>query len=285
MTATDLKHLNEANVETIVSLVRGLLANGGIIPNCILYGFETTPGIPTGTYYAPGAAILNGEICVFDGQTVSGAIPAPPNVYAIQTNDTYLSGNPVLYADATFKNVHLVRKAVISIVTTPLSSTQLLLSNAPKFMDLLKANVLSEDSGWLYVGAPGAAPFYNSFDSSFPWSSVEVTLRYRRFFGRTAILEGLFNFEGVGTLPLITSINTTPLIVTQLPIGFRPDNGESYCTIRVETPDGECYFDARVTGGGRLELYRVYGYPNTVTASSFAGTLSTGRAFFHYALN
>lgn len=286
VTATDLKHLNESTFETLIALIRGLLANGTTIPNCILYGFESSPSVPSGTYFAPGAAILDGEICVFDGQTVSGSTPAPPNIRAIITSDTYLAGNPVLYADNTTKNVHLVRKAVISTVTPPLTATQLQLSGAPLFKDVLKNNLLSEDSGWIYVGGIGGVVYLNGFNDSYPGGTAEERLRYRRMFGKTVFVEGFFNFEGIGSVPSLASITgTTPLDICKLPLGFSPDDGNSYCIIQMKTPDGPCTFDAIIRSNGFVQLIRAYNYPGSVTPASFVGTNAIGRVFFNYALS
>lgn len=285
ITATDLKHLNEAYSETIIALVRGLLAQGTTIPNCILYGFEQSPGVPSGTYFSPGAAILDGEICSFAGQTVTGAAPIPPNVRAIVTNDTYLAGNPVTYADASTKNVHLATIATISTVTTPLSANQLLLSGATKFIDILKGNLLSDDSGWMYVGAIGAPAFSGTFSNSWPFGSIHETLRFRRIYGRMAIVQGRFDFDGVGAAASLAAISPSlPLDIFVLPTGFRPDNGSAFCEAEVDTPDGKSYFSIRILSNGRVQIFKAYNWDVSVTPSSFTGTLSTGHIHLHFPL-
>ncbi len=276
ITVNDIEHMQDGLTEAIIALVKALATDGAAIPNCVLFGFNITASGGGFTTYAPGAAVINGEICQFDGATVASGLTLP-NHYVIRTSDTYVAGNPITYGDGSTKNVHLIRKVIIASSAVATTSNEIDLDHFTLLKDVLKANLFSFTNAWVRVGSGGGAPAYNSTFLGYGLTTAEE-LRFCKLLSGMVIIEGGLEFNGVSTVGSLGSINyTTPLRIFTLPVGYRPDTGSAYMEVSVETPDGWASFTVKVYDNGNVSLVKVYNIGAGVTPASFNGTLSIAR--------
>lgn len=276
----DLIHVQDGVKESIISMMKGLVSSGASVPNCILYGVVFTQyGVSSVFDISAGAIVLDGEICLFDG-IIAVDLDAYPNKYVFSPLDTYPANNPVIYANATPRNVHLIRKAQmlgIPIANTPAVNQAEM--NIKRFTDILKDNLFpSANSAWRYVGNAGQPPLLNGFTVGFPGNTPQQCLRFCKLINGDVRINSYLDFNGVSTVASLANITyLNPLVIFTLPGGFRPDSAEAFSTVSVETPDGWCSFKIRVKANGNVELMQAYNYTvGVVTPSSFAGSLAIG---------
>lgn len=270
--AYDLVHLNEALVETVTDLMKGLLSNGASIPNCILYGLQKTVYGNGDVGFTSGAVVLSGEICQFDAQlVVDGTITGYGVITAV---DTYAANNPITYGNGTPRNVHRIRKAQVVNQVGAATSSQLDWSTTTRFTDVLKANLFAvNNTSWIYPGDPGQPAYQNGFNVSFPWTDKETTLRFYKSLMGEVYMRGLVGLDGIAGAATLAAITySTPIVVTNLTAGFRPDKGGALQEVRVETPDGFCTVVFHVAHTGDVRVVKVKNIDAGVDPSSFSGT-------------
>lgn len=214
LSGDDITHTQTGMTESVIALAKGLLSNGVAIPNCILYGFIATPAGMGFVNYSAGAAVLDGEICIFAGATVNPALVIPQH-FVIRPSDTYPATNPVTYADASTKNVHLDRVAIIAISVVATAFNEIDLDTGVRFLDVLKTN-LSTTEAWRLVGAVGqpASP-------SWPWYDTGSQIYFRK---RTLL--NAIEIRGAISLTGTAAISDPPLNYTlfTMPAGYIPSN-------------------------------------------------------------
>lgn len=274
--ADDLEHMQAGMVEAITSLAKGLLSNGATIPNCVLYGINVTSSSMGFTTYGAGAVIIDGEICQFDAQSIPDAIMSPHH-YVLRTSDSYLAGNPVTYADASTKNVHLIRKAVIADIVVATAANEIEFDTRQQFVDVLKANMFNGDYSWITVGA--SPSYVNGFAAyAFP-----VDLRFCKLISGLCIIEGGMDFEGVASVANFVDIDiSTPLVIFTLPDGWRPDEGCAYQEVSVEIPAGWVSFTVKVHDNGDVALVKAYNIGSGIVPGDFAGAQGVAKLSIHY---
>lgn len=213
----DLLHTQDGLTECIMEVVKALGLEAGALPNMILSGCEFTNYPPFSIVdIAPGAVILDGEICLFEGINTLD-LDVSPDVLVFTPVDTYLAGNPVLYKDASLKDVNLIRKAEILQISGAPAANQLGFTTpylSPKhFIKLAQAN-LSVTEAWHAVGAVGepAEPTFN-------WYNPVSQMYFRKnILTNTVEVRGEITFQNLATEP-DPSINYA---MFQMPAGYHP---------------------------------------------------------------
>jgi hypothetical protein len=188
----DLEHMQNGTKESLIAIMKGLLNNGASVPNCILYGVNATVIPGTGGLVASvtaGAVVLDGEICLFDG---IGAVSLDPNpdTLVLAPLDTYLASNPVTYANGTTKNVHLVRKAQMLVISGAPASNHLVVAGMKTLIELFKDS-LSGPGTFIPVAFP-----------NYPWiDASNYFLEYRKnVFTNLLELKGRLKLQNMTTM-------------------------------------------------------------------------------------
>ena len=209
----DLIHIQDGMNEAIISLVKGLLSNGAAIPNCVLYGLEETPAGFGNINYSAGAVIIDGEICQFEAQTINPGLIVMPSHFVIQISDSFSATNPIVYADASLKNVHLIRKAVIVISAVPTAANEIELNTRKSFIDILKTNMSSTEA-WRKVGTLG-----NPASPGWGWYKPTSEIFFRK-----NIIDNSVDIRGTIVFINTNTLSDPPLnyALITLPVGYIP---------------------------------------------------------------
>lgn len=212
----DLECIQGGVTEAFKSMMKSLVeSTPGVIPNCILWGLEETSGSGGATNVSAGAVLLDGEICEFAASSFSGLV-IPPTYRTLTTSDVYPATNPVTYADASSRDVHLNRIAVLTTVNTgfPTAANQLEYFTAPRLESLLRAKIMNNDT-WHTVGAPSEPALHSNYASNgikfrrTPLDSVMFVMNQL----------DLDYWQNLGSIP---DVHTSTEKLFTLPINYRP---------------------------------------------------------------
>lgn len=204
----DLMHLQGGVIDSFTALNKALTADSGGAPqNCILYGIVKSGSGPVN--FTAGAAILDGEICVFDAQSFSTP-PIAPNDFVLTVDESYPATNPVTYADASAHNVHKIRKArMVTKNPASLLSYELLHTGAL----YLKSNLAPVLDAW-------HTPTVNS---NYP--NVGAPFKYKKTIDGLLVISGSCGLDdwaiSLGSIP---DIRSSCPVLFNLPAGYRPTN-------------------------------------------------------------
>jgi hypothetical protein len=125
-----LQFLQDANKETIASILTNLIPNPDVNTIYILSGCKNSTVAPIHTLSA-GVLYYNGEVFNFDGTTFT--LTGLQKSYArIETTQYLTNADPVQFTDGVSRNVHNIRKIVIEPTITS--------SGLPEFKDFVLIN-------------------------------------------------------------------------------------------------------------------------------------------------
>lgn len=248
-TGDDLLFMQSGIIEALKGLAEAFA--GG--ENAILSGVEaiTSPG---DWILSEGFVYLNGEICYFPGDTVTGA-GQDPSKYGLTVKDSYDPDGNEVFADSQSKDTYLVRKAEVITYTSPPYYNSM--------TDILFTDIESRRVGAEVKISPVT---YNTSNGN------NGNIQCLRMFGRVFIAGKLTAGRVYGTDHIF-----------EIPAGFRPSTAHQFICARGHTYPSNTT-DEFVSNLINFQVIpsngRVYG--DGLGAQDIGGNGGPVTVFFHY---